>query len=75
MSKIASPPKNRVLSWNDSTSSQQVIDMLGEKTSLYNYDIVADEMAEIVSKHTFGLRVDDNENSALASFKPVNLPS
>jgi hypothetical protein len=58
-------------------SAQQVLDILSEpvKTAVYNYDIVADEMAEMIAKHTFSLNVDDSMNGTVASFKPVNLPN
>ena len=56
------------------SSAQQVIDILSEPVNkaIYNYDIVADEMAEMIAKHT-SLNVDDSMNATVASFKPVHL--
>ena len=57
------------------SSSQSVIDTLSKPISIYNADIVADEVAEIIAKHTLELRIDDSSNSSIASFKisgPVN---
>mmetsp|Transcript_22664 Transcript_22664/g.33129 ORF Transcript_22664/g.33129 Transcript_22664/m.33129 type:complete len:159 (-) Transcript_22664:155-631(-) len=59
--------------WESNSSSQQVVDILSEPVAVNNYDIVADEMAEMVAKHTFTLNVDDSmNNSTVASFKPVS---
>mmetsp|Transcript_20005 Transcript_20005/g.28733 ORF Transcript_20005/g.28733 Transcript_20005/m.28733 type:complete len:159 (-) Transcript_20005:67-543(-) len=61
--------------WESNASSQQVIDILCEPVAVCNYDVVAEEMAEMVAKHTFTLNVDDSmNNSTVASFKPVSSP-
>ena len=52
-------------------TSQNIIENLNRPVSLYNIDIVADELAEIIAKHTTELNIDDNSNSSVASFKAV----
>jgi hypothetical protein len=49
-----------------------VIDTLSKPVSVYKYDNVADEMAEMIAKHTFSMDVDDTAKSTVASFKPIN---
>lgn len=71
---VNSPPSKYSKAWesNSQQSSQQVIDTLSRAVSVYKYDNVADEMAEMIAKHTFSMDVDDSDNSTVATFKPVN---
>ena len=46
----------------------RVVDVLGEPISTDDYDIVADELAEIVNKHTLTL---DHENDATNYVAPI----
>ena len=58
-------------------STQAVVEALSKPVSIYNYDIVADEVAEIIAKHTSELRTDDGSNTSIATFKsvvPTNTP-
>ena len=61
---------------SSNSSAQQVIDILSEPVNkaVYNYDVVADEMAEMIAKHT-SLNMDDSMTATVASFKPVTLQS
>ena len=72
-----SPPSKYSHAWENTQqhSSQHVIDTLSQPVSVYKYDNVADEMAEMIAKHTFSLDVDDSANSTVASFKPINTSS
>lgn len=75
---VNSPPSKYSHAWEGTqqNSSQQVIDTLSQPvTSVYKYDNVADEMAEMIAKHTFSMDVDDSANSTVASFKPINTAS
>mmetsp|Transcript_20043 Transcript_20043/g.33776 ORF Transcript_20043/g.33776 Transcript_20043/m.33776 type:complete len:168 (-) Transcript_20043:261-764(-) len=71
---VNSPPSKYSHAWEHSqpNTSQQVIDTLSHPVSVYKYDNVADEMAEMIAKHTFSMDVDDSANSTVASFKPIN---
>lgn len=53
-------------------SPQDIIENLSEPISVYNIDVVADEMAEIISKHTTELSIDDGPSSSVATFKVSN---
>lgn len=53
------------------TTSQNVIENLSRPVSVYNIDMIADEMAEIIAKSTIELNIDDNSASSIASFKAV----
>ena len=55
-------------------TSQNIIENLSRPVSVYNIDIVADEMAEVISKYTTELNIDDNSSSSIASFKAVGPP-
>ncbi len=52
-------------------SAQAVVEALSKPVSIYNYDIVADEVAEIIAKHTSELRASDGSNTSIATFKSV----
>ena len=72
---VNSPPSKYSRAWDGTSqsSSEQVIEILSQPvTSLYKYDNVADEMAEMIAKHTFNMDVDDSANSTVAAFKPIN---
>lgn len=71
---VNSPPSKYSHAWEGAQShtSQQVIDTLSKPVSVYKYDNVADEMAEMIAKHTFSMDVDDTAKSTVASFKPIN---
>jgi hypothetical protein len=71
---VNSPPSKYSAAWEGTQqhSSQQVIDTLSQPVSVYKYDNVADEMAEMIAKHTFSMDIDDSANSTVASFKPIN---
>lgn len=58
---------NQAVGCTDATS-QNIIENLSRPVSVYNIDIVADEMAEIIAKHTTELNIDDSASS-IASFK------
>jgi hypothetical protein len=64
---------NKRVGFVDATS-QNIIENLSRPVSVYNIDIVADEMAEIIAKHTTELTIDDSSTSSIASFK-VSGPS
>jgi hypothetical protein len=49
----------------------KIIDILSEPINVTSIDVVADEIAELVSNHTFNFRMDDTNNSTVVSFKPV----
>ena len=59
--------ENQSVGCTDATS-QNIIENLSRPVSVYNIDIVADEMAEIIAKHTTELNIDDSASS-IASFK------
>jgi hypothetical protein len=72
-SDIISPPQKRsYLQWGAKNSSQQVVDILSAPVVVNNYDIVADELAEMATTYTFKMSADDTTNSTVASFRPVN---
>ena len=50
-------------------TSQNVFDDLSRPINVYNFEIVADELAEVIAKHTTELTIDDNATSSIASFK------
>lgn len=53
-------------------NSSRVIDFLSEPVDISAIDAVADEIAELVSSHTFNFRqFDDKFSSTVVSFKPV----
>ncbi len=67
-------------SWNSSGlkptistgNNSRVIDILSEPVDISAIDAVADEIAELVSSHTFNFRqFDDKFSSTVVSFKPV----
>ena len=49
----------------------RVIDVLNEPVEISAIDSVADEIAELVSSHTFNFRMDETFSSTVVSFKPV----
>mmetsp|Transcript_26989 Transcript_26989/g.27231 ORF Transcript_26989/g.27231 Transcript_26989/m.27231 type:complete len:153 (+) Transcript_26989:81-539(+) len=67
---FTSPKKARMSPYIDANSPQGVIEILSEPVKVFDFDVLADEMAEMVAKHTFNLRADDS-NTTVASFKPV----
>jgi hypothetical protein len=60
---------------NPSSSSSRepsrVLETLSEPVEITVIDAVADEIAELVSNHTFNFRMEDTFNSTVVSFKPV----
>eukprot|EP01041_Mallomonas_annulata_P010543 gene10543-21982_t len=68
-SSIFTSPKRSKPSSSE-TTSEGVVEILSAPIAVFNHDVLADEMAEIVAKNTFNLRVDDS-NPTVASFKPV----
>jgi hypothetical protein len=74
-SDVISPPQKRShLQWGASHSSQQVVDILSAPVVVNNYDIVADEIAEMAATYTFKMSTDD-ANPTVASFRPVSSSS
>ena len=75
-SGILTPP---ILDQKPSTSKSSgmsphsVVDTHSEKISVYDYDVLADELAEIVSKHTFNLVGEDDskDNTTVAMFRTM----
>eukprot|EP01036_Dinobryon_divergens_P044590 gene44590-59496_t len=67
-SSIFTSPKRSKPSSSE-TTSEGVVEILSAPIAVFNHDVLADEMAEIVAKNTFNLRVDDS-NPTVASFKP-----
>jgi hypothetical protein len=54
-----------------SVSRGRVVDVLSEPVDVSSIDVIADEIAELVSNHTFNFRMDDTVNATVVSFKPV----
>jgi hypothetical protein len=48
-----------------------VLEILSEPVDIAAIDAVADEIAELVSSHTFNFRMEDTFSSTVVSFKPV----
>ena len=46
---------------NSNSHRKSVTEILKEPLNYSYYEVVADEMAEIVSKHTYNMHVDDDE--------------
>mmetsp|Transcript_17970 Transcript_17970/g.18736 ORF Transcript_17970/g.18736 Transcript_17970/m.18736 type:complete len:148 (-) Transcript_17970:29-472(-) len=65
---VSPPQKKSYLQWGVNNSSQQVIDILSAPVLVNNYDIVADELAEMAATHTFNMNADDSTNSTVVSF-------
>ena len=51
--------------------STRVLEIMSEPVDVSVIDAVADEIAELVSSHTFNFRMEDTFNSTVVSFKPV----
>lgn len=69
---VISPPQKRsLLQWGTNHSSQQVVDILSAPVIVNNYDVVADDLAEMAATYTFKLSADDTTNSTVASFRPI----
>ena len=56
---------------SSSKTGNRVIETLSEPVDISIIDAVADEIAELVSNHTFNFRMEDTFNSTVVSFKPV----
>jgi hypothetical protein len=56
---------------SSSRESSRVLETLSEPVEITVIDAVADEIAELVSNHTFNFRMEDTFNSTVVSFKPV----
>ena len=54
-----------------SKGGNRVIETMSEHVDISIIDAVADEIAELVSNHTFNFRMEDTFNSTVVSFKPV----
>ena len=54
-----------------SKTGSRVIETLSEPVDISIIDAVADEIAELVSNHTYNFRMEDTFNSTVVSFKPV----
>ena len=57
-------PRNEVV-------NNRVVDILDESVDISAIDVAADEIAELVSSHTFNVRMDETFSSTVVSFKPV----
>ena len=53
------------------SNNGMVLEILSEPVDIATIDAVADEIAELVSSHTFNFRMDDTFSSTVVSFKPV----
>mmetsp|Transcript_20115 Transcript_20115/g.19418 ORF Transcript_20115/g.19418 Transcript_20115/m.19418 type:complete len:160 (+) Transcript_20115:86-565(+) len=51
--------------------SNRTVEIMSEPVDISIIDAAADEMAELVSNHTFNFRMEDTFNSTVVSFKPV----
>lgn len=49
----------------------RVLETMSEPVDISMIDAVADEIAELVSNHTFNFRMEDTFNTTVVSFKPV----
>ena len=56
---------------NSSKSGGRAVEILSEPVDISTIDAAADEIAELVSNHTFNFRMEDTFNSTVVSFKPV----
>ena len=56
---------------SSSREASRVLETLSEPVDITAIDAVADEIAELVSNHTFNFRMEDTFNSTVVSFKPV----
>ena len=56
---------------NSNNSSRGVVEILSEPVDISAIDAVADEIAELVSSHTFNFVQNDKFSSTVVSFKPV----
>lgn len=56
---------------NSLKTGGRVIETLSEPVDISIIDAVADEIAELVSNHTYNFRMEDTFNSTVVSFKPV----
>jgi hypothetical protein len=70
-SSIHSPVYKPVPSSSNSGRNNRVVETLSEPVDVSMIDTVADEIAELVSNHTFNFRMEDTFNSTVVSFKPV----
>merc|ERR1711871_9971 len=52
-----------------------IIDLLNKPVEIDKYDILSDEMAALVSKHTNYIDILDSENSIVAAFSKVPVSS
>ena len=67
---ISPPQRKSYLQWGSNNSSQQVIDILSAPVLVNNYDIVADELAEMAATHSFNINTaaDKSTHSTVVSF-------
>lgn len=56
---------------SNSNNGKSVTEMLNEPLNTNYYEIIADEVAEIVSKHTYNMRVDDSD-TGIVVLKPAS---
>ena len=66
---VETPLKSVISEGNQNTNIYgDIIDLLNKPVEIDKYDILSDEMAALVSKHTNYIDMIDNENSLVATF-------
>ena len=61
-------PLESVLNPMDTDKYSTIIDLLNKPVEIDKYDILSDEMAALVSKHTNYIDILDTENSIVGTF-------
>ena len=61
-------PLESVLNPFDTDKYSTIIDLLNKPVEIDKYDILSDEMAALVSKHTNYIDILDTENSIVGTF-------